>query len=113
IEVKRVELFLRVVKLITLTVPCISAAIVGAGRLEESLKEMARSLGVARNVRFAGYQRDVVPWLKRSKVFVLTSQSEGLSLAMMEAMMCGLPCVVPDVGELGKLVDDGENGYLV
>jgi glycosyltransferase involved in cell wall biosynthesis len=46
-------------------------------------------------------------------VFVLTSRSEGLALSLMEAMTCGLPAVVPDVGDLGDLVEDGANGFLV
>jgi glycosyltransferase involved in cell wall biosynthesis len=52
-------------------------------------------------------------WLRKSKIFVLTSDSEGLSLSMMEAMMSGLPAVVSDVGDLGDLVEHGVNGYLV
>jgi glycosyltransferase involved in cell wall biosynthesis len=57
------------------------------------------NLGIDRNVRFAGHQNTVEDWLRKSKVFVLTSDSEGLSLSMMEAMMCGLPAIVSDVGE--------------
>ena len=45
--------------------------------------------------------------------FVLTSVSEGLSLAMMEAMASGLPAIVPDTGDLGDLVKDHVNGYLL
>ena len=52
---------------------------------------------------FVGHQEDVAAWLSKSRVFVLTSDSEGLSLSMMEAMMCGLPAVVSDVGDLGDL----------
>ncbi len=52
-------------------------------------------------------------WLQRSKVFVLTSRSEGLALSLMEAMMAGLPAVVSRVGDLGDLVEHGRNGYLI
>jgi glycosyltransferase involved in cell wall biosynthesis len=44
---------------------------------------------------------------------VLTSSAEGLSLAMMEAMACGLPAVVPAVGDLGDVIHDGVTGFLV
>jgi glycosyltransferase involved in cell wall biosynthesis len=54
----------------------------------------------------------MAPWFNQAKIFILTSISEGLSLAMMEAMACGLPAVVPETGDLGDLVADGVNGYL-
>lgn len=81
--------------------------------LRGELEQLARDLGIAHRVHFAGFQRDVGKWLRRSKLFVLTSRSEGLSLALMEAMMCGLPAVVSHVGDLGDLVKGGVNGYLV
>jgi L-malate glycosyltransferase len=43
----------------------------------------------------------------------MTSDSEGLSLALMEAMMCSLPAIVSNVGDLGDIVTDGENGFLI
>ena len=52
-------------------------------------------------------------WLRRARVFVLTSDSEGLPLSTMEAMMCGLPVVASAVGDLSDLVSDGVNGYLI
>jgi glycosyltransferase involved in cell wall biosynthesis len=113
IPVKRVDLFLETVKLVAAACPSVTAVIVGTGRLEESLKEMAGRLGVRDRVTFAGYQADVVPWLHKSKVLALTSDSEGLSLAVMEAMLCGLPCIVSDVGEMRELVRHDLNGYVI
>ena len=86
---------------------------VGDGPLFEQLTEMSRRLGLEANIQFVGYQSDIASWLKRAKIFVLTSVSEGLSLAMMEAMASGLPAIVPDTGDLGDLVNDHVNGYLV
>ena len=60
-----------------------------------------------------GFQADVPFSLKKARLFVLTSVSEGLSLAMMEAMLCGLPAVVPSLGDLGDLVVDQVNGCLM
>jgi glycosyltransferase involved in cell wall biosynthesis len=77
------------------------------------LKDQAHRLGIAENVEFLGKQQNVTPILLRSKIFLLTSQSEGLSIAMAEAMAAGAVPVVADVGELGDLVANGENGYLV
>lgn len=111
--VKRVDVFLKVLKLVIEKIPTASATIVGDGPLRQPLEQLAHDLGVKQNVTFVGYQKQVETWLRRAKVFVLTSSSEGLSLAMIEAMMCGLPVVVPRVGDLGDLVKDDHNGYLV
>jgi glycosyltransferase involved in cell wall biosynthesis len=112
-EVKRVDVFLRAVKYIVDKLPSVKAVIVGGGPLRGELDRMAKDFGIDRNVCIVGYQDDIVSWLQKSKVFVLTSDSEGLSLAMIEAMMCGLPAVVSDVGDLRDLVKNGVNGYLV
>jgi glycosyltransferase involved in cell wall biosynthesis len=74
---------------------------------------MAEGLGLKENVKFVGHQDNVEEWLRRSKIFVLTSDSEGLAQAMIQGMLCGLPAVVSDVGDLGDLVSAGRNGYLV
>jgi glycosyltransferase involved in cell wall biosynthesis len=91
----------------------VSAVIVGDGQMRTSLEMMTRELGIADNVRFVGHQANVETWLQDSKVFVLTSDSEGLSLALIEAMLCGVPAVVSHVGDLGDLVDEGVNGHLI
>ncbi len=111
--IKRMDIFLKAVKCVAEELPTVSAAIVGDGPLRGELEALAANLGIEENVRFAGQQSNIDEWLKNSKVFVLTSDSEGLSLALMEAMMTGLPAVVSHVGDLGDLVDDGVNGFLV
>jgi glycosyltransferase involved in cell wall biosynthesis len=111
--VKRGDLFLRAVALAAAAHPEVSALIVGSGPLSAELERLAADLGLAGRVSFVGHQLDVEAWLRRARVFVLTSDSEGLSLALMEAMMCGLPAVVSDVGDLPELVEEGVNGFLV
>jgi len=113
VEIKRIDVFLRVVARVRRQVPAVRAAIVGDGPLRAELERLSSELGLNENVRFAGHRQDVKSWLRRSSVFLLTSRSEGLSLAMIEAMLCGLPAVVSDVGDLADLVEHGVNGYLV
>lgn len=113
VEVKRIDVFLKAVKHAVNKIPNIKVAIVGDGELSDELKSLSMNLGIENNVDFIGYQDDIESWLQKSRIFVLTSDSEGLSLSMMEAMMCGLPAVVSDVGDLGNLVEDGVNGFLV
>jgi glycosyltransferase involved in cell wall biosynthesis len=112
-EIKRVDLFLETVSCLVKIKPDLTAAIVGDGALRQQLQTLAAELQIADRVTFAGFRDDVGEWLSRSKVFVLTSDSEGLSLALMEAMAAGLPAVVSNVGDLSDLVVDGDNGYLV
>lgn len=112
-SVKRADLFLQVVNLVRDVLPDVSATVVGGGPLRSSLEQFAKRLGIEHNVKFVGQQHQIEEWLRHSKIFVLTSDSEGLSLAMIEAMLCGLPAVVTDVGDLGDLVEDGINGFLV
>jgi glycosyltransferase involved in cell wall biosynthesis len=113
VPVKRMDVFLRAVTRVAQRLPNVKAVIVGDGKLRHDLCSLSRELGVDHNVTFVGQQGNVESWLGRAKIFVLTSDSEGLSLSMMEAMMCGLPVVVSNVGDLGDLVEDGVNGYLV
>ena len=113
VPIKRVDLFLRTVQVIARELPSVRATIVGDGPLRGQMETLARQLGVDRAVSFIGQQADVENWLRRARVFVLTSDSEGLSLSLMEAMMTGLPAVVSAVGDLGDLVEDGVNGHLV
>jgi L-malate glycosyltransferase len=112
-EVKRIDIFLHAMSRVAETLPEVKACIIGEGVLRHDLEELARNLKLDGNVNFLGFQNNVVDWLKRSKIFILTSNSEGLSLALMEAMMCGVPAVVPQVGDLADLVEEGVNGYLV
>ena len=105
VPVKRIDLFLRAVHCLVSDLPNVRAVIVGEGPLREALEGQARELGIEKNVTFVGQQAAVEDWLRRSRIFVLTSDSEGLSLSLMEAMMSGLPAVVSAVGDLGDLVD--------
>ena len=112
-EVKRLDVLLRAIELARRDVPHLTAAVVGDGELRASLEQLAGTLAIDDCVDFLGYQRRPVDWLRRARIFALTSRSEGLSLAMMEAMLCGCVPVVSDVGDLADLVADGVNGCLV
>jgi glycosyltransferase involved in cell wall biosynthesis len=110
---KRIDIFLQAIKLVVDKMPKTKVIIIGDGKLRDSLEKLSFELGINRNVNFAGYRDDVGYWLRRARIFALTSDLEGLPLSVMEAMMCGLPAVVSDVGDLADLIDDGVNGYLV
>jgi glycosyltransferase involved in cell wall biosynthesis len=88
---------------------------VGTGDSESTLRKLAEDLGVAAFVRFLGFvPRERMPEIYRSAhIFVLPSQSEGMSIALLEAMASGLPVIVTDTGGTDELVSDGVNGLIV
>jgi L-malate glycosyltransferase len=113
VRVKRVDVLLEASALVARRRPSLRVAIVGDGPLRKELEDQAGDLGLGRNVVFLGHRNDVAEWLRRARIFVLTSDSEGLALSAIEASMAGLPCVVSDVGDLADLVVDGRNGWRV
>jgi len=93
--------------------PNVVLLLVGRGDLEVPLKEQAKRLGIEERVRFLGMRQDVPKLLAVMDVFVLPSLSEGLSMALLEAMASGKPVVATRVGGNPELVDHGKTGLLV
>jgi len=114
-DCKRVDIYLEVVARIRRKYPHIRSAFAGkdVGGKRVGFEKMRKRLGLEENVRFLGEVEDVFVYLRRSRVFLMTSESEGLPMAMIEAMSVGLPCVVPDVGDIPDLARDGINAFIV
>lgn len=87
--------------------------IVGEGPEGEKLHRLANEVSVAERVFFYGFQRDVTPFLLGADVFVIPSFSEGFSISLVEAMLCGLPCVVTNRGGTSEIVVDNKTGFLI
>lgn len=87
--------------------------IVGTGELESSLKEEVHCRGLEKQVRFLGFREDVSALLSLMDVFVLPSLSEGLSVALLEAMAAGKPVVATNVGGNPELIVNNETGFLI
>ena len=86
--------------------------ICGQGPLEETYIEKAKEMGISNRLHLLGYRSDVINIMKSCDLFVFPSKREGLSVALMEAMACGLPCIVSDIRGNIDLIKNGENGYL-
>ena len=92
----------------------VGLAIVGDGPQHAALAARIRELGLDGRVWMPGDQRDVVPWLRSFDVFALPSYaSEGVPQALLQAMLCGLPCVTTGVGAIGEAAIDGETALVV
>jgi glycosyltransferase involved in cell wall biosynthesis len=87
--------------------------ILGDGPLREKLEKEANSLGLTGYVYFEGFQKNVRPYLQAGSAFILTSHAEGLSLSVLEAMACGLPCIVTDVGGNAEAVKHQVTGLVI
>jgi glycosyltransferase involved in cell wall biosynthesis len=87
--------------------------IVGDGPLRGQLRKQAQELDLSGAVRFEGFQNDIRPYLQAGSAFVLTSYMEGLPLSIVEAMACGLPCIVTDVGGNAEAVLHQMHGLVV
>jgi glycosyltransferase involved in cell wall biosynthesis len=78
-----------------------------------ALEALARELGVEGRVFLLGRVPDVAAWLRRATVLVHPARWEGFGLAVLEAMLAGLPVVASRVSSLPELVVDGKTGVLV
>ncbi|UCD07053.1 MAG: glycosyltransferase family 4 protein [Candidatus Aenigmatarchaeota archaeon] len=85
---------------------------VGYGEEKEALKGHAKKMGT--DLIFRGViPREQIPTeLNQSNVFILPSFSEGQPKVLLEAMSCGLPCIVSDIPSLREIIKDGFNGFL-
>ena len=83
----------------------------GAGPYELNLRRMVKMLNL-KNVAFQGHVDDVRAIWERNHLLALPSRYEGLPLALVEAMWCGRPAIVTDVGGNAELCVDGETGFV-
>lgn len=87
--------------------------IFGEGPLRESLQGQIDALGLQERVSLPGRSHQVIEELNRSKLFCMSSNYEGMSNAMVEAVCVGLPVVSTRVSGTDELVEEGNNGYVV
>jgi glycosyltransferase involved in cell wall biosynthesis len=87
--------------------------ILGDGPLKDNLQQMVTSEGLRDNVFFEGFQPDVRPYFQAGSAFILTSHQEGLPISVLEAMACGLPCIVTNVGGSAEAVKDQVTGLVI
>lgn len=86
--------------------------IAGSGAEQAKLEALAEELGVAQRVKFVGFQKDVIAFLRSVDVYVQPSRCEGFGLALVQAMSQALPVVATPVGSLPEIIKDQYTGYL-
>jgi glycosyltransferase involved in cell wall biosynthesis len=111
---KNCDVVLRSFALVLRDFPSATLDIVGDGPALQSLRILARDLGIERVVRFHGFiARDRLPRMyTQYDLFVTASTMETQGLVVLEAVASGLPCVGVDAYALPELIHHGENGYI-
>lgn len=92
--------------------------IVGSARMgmesyEKSLKDLVKSFGLEDRIKFLGRREDIDDILPNMKLLVLPATGfEACPMVVLEAMACGVPVIVSDLGGTTEIIKDGYNGYL-
>lgn len=93
--------------------PKLKGLLIGAGPGLDDIRERVNAAGLADRVSMPGHRDDARALLKGMDLFVLTSLSEGTSVALLEAMAAGIPVAVTDVGGNPEVVIDDVTGWVV
>lgn len=110
---KNIHLVLDSVAALRAEFPDIGLIVGGDGPLLSELRARTASLGIQDCVRFLGFVQDVRPLYEACDAFVLASQTEGMPIAVLEAMALRLPIVATRVGGIPLMLDNGTEALLV
>ena len=93
--------------------PDVRFLILGEGELRDSLERHVREHHLEKHVFLPGFRTDVLGCMKGFDLFVMSSVTEGLGTALLDAMACGKAIVATRTGGIPEVVEDGETGTLV
>ena len=109
---KGIDILLKAWISVNKKLPTAKLLIVGDGDIP-AYSQFTRQLGIEHSVQFEGRQSDLSRYYASASLFVLPSRREGMSNALMEAMLWGLPCIATDISGNNDLIDHNKNGWLV
>ena len=111
---KNHKLLLQAYARFTQSYPDYRLVLYGKGYLEQELKVLAKELQIADKVVFAGFASDIRGKIQNAAMYVLSSDYEGISNSLMEAMALGIPVISTDcpIGGSKMLIQDRKNGLL-
>lgn len=112
---KRQDIMVEAFKIVSEKYPEIVLKFYGKGEDEDYIKSIADAMGLRDKILFMGYSSNPTRDISNSRMFVLTSDYEGIPNALIEAMAIGLPVISTDCSPGGArmLIEDGVNGLLV
>ncbi|KPL57765.1 glycosyltransferase family 4 protein [Rossellomorea vietnamensis] len=112
-ENKNQQMLIKALASIKEEVPNAKLLLAGEGNLQNTCKELAKTLEVEHMVNFLGFRKDIPELLPMCDVAVASSLREGLPVNILEAMACGLPVVASGNRGHRELIEENRNGYLV
>lgn len=86
--------------------------LVGDGRERQNLEHLAKRLTCFDRITFTGFEKVPEQYISKSSLFVLPSLTEGFGIAVVEAMLVGVPCLCSSVGGIPEFIEEGINGWL-
>lgn len=112
---KRVDLLVEIVSHVRQTLPNLRVAVVGDGPERDKIINLVAEHQLHEVVDMLGYctQPEIVRCLQQSRAFIMTTELEGLPMAMIEAISCGLPVIMPDINDVTDVAKHGENAWIV
>lgn len=112
---KNLDLLLRAFAVITGKTSDTYLVLAGSGKSRHALESHAKSLGVHRRTRFAGFlsRTKLDPLYQAADIFLFPSKTETQGLAVGEALAAGLPCIVVNAGGAPEAIRNGIDGFLV
>ncbi|GAB6256321.1 glycosyltransferase [Peribacillus sp. N1] len=105
VDVKDPLRFINIVEKLVRKKPEIKTVIIGEGVLKDKCEMAIKEKNLEKNIILKGYLSNPYPILSNSRVFVMTSKSEGLPMTVIEAMVLGKPVIVPLLDGMDKVVD--------
>lgn len=99
---------------VTASRPEVGLILLGGGSQAANLRQILTSGGVMEQVHFGGQvsQKELAGWYHQADLYISPSHVDGSSVSLMEALACGLPCLVSDIPANKEWVTEGENGWL-
>ena len=113
VQAKRFDRFLEAFALARRSVPELRATLVGDGPERANLEQKAATLGLYESLVFQGARDDVPAQLRKADMLALSSEHEGFPNVVLEAMSASLPVVATPAGDAGRIVQEGETGFVV
>ncbi|MFH0856923.1 MAG: glycosyltransferase family 4 protein [bacterium] len=113
VKVKNIGLQIKAVADVIKMFPNIRLVIAGDGAEKKNLEELASRLKLNDIVEFSGWQENLKPYYENADLFLLTSNSEGWGMAVIDAMASAVPVIMTDVGCAGEVVKNNENGIVI
>lgn len=110
---KKHTMLINAIDIIKKTIPDIRCEIYGEGPERNKLENIIKEKGLEDIVSLPGNKEDVHKYIIRSKFFVMTSDFEGMSNSLLEAMMLGKVCISTDYPGANEVISNNENGIIV